>query len=473
MQKDDQKKPESVQAAPPGGTDAAEKRAAAKEPAQPGAGPDVKSAADEQAGEGERRAERRRAAGSGAKRGKKPLKDPTVMKLSKSVRTGGKSTITYTKEAISRFNTFTQSQQAKKLSGLRGVNMTFPLFIALSFLILLFALMALDNSSVQVDRQTISLVGLPEDMEGYTIIQVSDLHGRDFGAGQATLLRTINAESYNLIVFTGDMVGASGNAQPFYDILDGLTAKRPRYFIPGDSDPDILLDKPRDTVGTLQEVVLSDWVLGAKARGAELLSCATRVEIGQSRLWLTPATQLNLNITDSLKLLEEQMTQETEGTLSGLEGDHNNLPFTTWRYNQMKATQDAIPLMSAADLQIALSHIPPTEQYINVSQELGSKGTRAYLYTPDLVLAGHYCGGGWKLPFLGAFYIPSTFAPRHGWFPAPEDVEGMKQLGGTLVYTSPGLGMTDRIYMPKFRLLNSPKISVLKLTSAIGDLLGS
>ena len=49
----------------------------------------------------------------------------------------------------------------------------------------------------------------------------------------------------------------------------------------------------------------------------------------------------------------------------------------------------------------------------------------------------------------------------------------MKQLSSTLVYTSPGLGMTDRIYMPKFRLLNSPKISVLKLTSAIGDLLGS
>jgi hypothetical protein len=168
---------------------------------------------------------------------------------------------------ITGFNTFTQSQQAKRLSKLRGVNMTFPLFILLSFVILVFALMALDNSSVQVDRQTISLVGLPEDLEGYTILQVSDLHGRDFGAHQAALLRTINAESYNLLVFTGDMVGASGNAQPFYDLLDGLAAKRPRYFIPGDSDPDILSDEPRDAGGTLEQVVLSDWVLGAKSRG--------------------------------------------------------------------------------------------------------------------------------------------------------------------------------------------------------------
>ncbi len=447
MQKDDQKKPES--GARPGG---------------PGAGPDA-------AGEKPtRQVDIEKVKRKTRKRSASPR---TVMKLSKGGRSGGKTVIERSRSFITGFNTFTQSQQAKRLSKLRGVNMTFPLFILLSFVILVFALMALDNSSVQVDRQTISLVGLPEDLEGYTILQVSDLHGRDFGAHQAALLRTINAESYNLLVFTGDMVGASGNAQPFYDLLDGLAAKRPRYFIPGDSDPDILSDEPRDAGGTLEQVVLSDWVLGAKSRGAELLSAATAVDVGQARIWLTPGYQLNLNITDSVKLLQDQMLQETEGTLSGLEGDHDNLPFTTWRFNQFKATQDAISKMNSADVQIALSHIPPTEQYITVSQELSTKGTRAYAYTPDLVLAGHYCGGGWKLPFIGAFYIPSAFSPRHGWFPAREDVEGLKQMGGTLVYTTPGLGMTDRIYLPKFRLLNSPKVSVLTLTSAIESLIGS
>ena len=454
MQKDDQKKTETIKAGP---TPEAAGDKAANTTGADNAAPGDKSAA-------ELRAARRIT--------KKPVSSGhTVMKLSKGVRNSGKSTIEYGKKAITRFNLFTQSQQSKRLSKLRGVNMTFPLFIFLSFLILVFALMALDNSSVQVDRQKISLVGLPSDLEGYTILQISDLHGRDFGAHQATLLRTINAETYNLIVFTGDMVGSSGNAQPFYDLLEGLSAKRPRYFIAGDSDPDILLSAPRDTGGTLEQVVLSDWVLGAKSRGAEFLSSATQIDVGQSKLWLTPAALLNLNITESVKLLQDQMTQETEGTLSGLSGDHDNLPFSTWRYNQFKATQDAIPKMSAEDLQIALAHIPPTEQYITVSQELSAKGTRSYLYTPDLVLAGHYCGGGWKLPGLGAFYIPSSFSPRHGWFPAREDVEGMKQLGSTLVYTSPGLGMTDRIYLPKFRLMNSPKISVITLTSAISDML--
>jgi len=499
MQKDDQKKPgggPSPESAPADtaaatGKPAAAGSAAPADKAAPGekirAGdkpvsgeksasgdkpaPGDKAGEGEKAADGERRSSRKAAETIARKR--RPATSRTVMKLSRSVRSGGKTTIEYTKEAITRFNTFTQSQQARRLSKLKGVNMTFPLFILLSFMILVFALMALDNSSVQVDRQTISLVGLPEDLEGYTILQVSDLHARDFGAHQAALLRAINAETYNLIVFTGDMVGASGNAQPFYDLLEGLSAKRPRYFIPGDSDPDILLDAPRKTGGTLQEVVFSDWVLGAQQRGANLLSAATQIDVGQARLWLTPAHLLNLNITDSVKVLQDQILQETEGSLSGLAGDYDNLPFTTWRFNQFKATQDAIPRMSASDVQIALSHIPPTEQYITVSQELAAKGTRAYLYTPDLVLAGHYCGGGWKLPGLGAFYIPSTFSPRHGWFPAQEEVEGLRMMGGTTVYTSPGLGMTDRIYLPRFRLLNSPKISVLTLTSAIESLIGS
>ena len=191
---------------------------------------DVKPLNDAALGDEQKRAARAKRAAEirrATKNKKKPFSaTQTVMKLSKSVRSGGKSTIQHTKKAITQFNTFTQSPQSKRLSKLRGVNMTFPLFIGLSFLILIFALMALDNSSVHVDHQTISLVGLPEDMEGYKILQISDLHGRDFGAHQASLLRTINAETYNLVVFTGDMVGSSGNAQPFYDLLKGLTAKR-------------------------------------------------------------------------------------------------------------------------------------------------------------------------------------------------------------------------------------------------------
>lgn len=403
------------------------------------------------------------------RKGKKPQPVRTVMKLGKSIATGGTATIKYTRRAMGKFNDFTQNPEGVKTRRRFGLKLTFPLFIVISVFVLGIALMALDNGTVKVDQQTISVVGLNKDLEGYTILHISDLHGRQYGTKQASLLRSINAQTYNLALFTGDMVGKAGDAQPFYDLLEGLTANRPRYFIAGDSDPDPVLEKPREITGTVEEMVLNDWVLGAKARGCEYLSATTQLEVGTAKLWLSPGTALNLNLTDTAQLLQEDVAQFTEGAIYNILEDRDRLPIATYRLNQMLATQAASAQMKPEDIHIALSHMPPTEQYIAIAQELGAQQTRAYLQTPDLVLCGHYCGGGWRLPFYGALYIPNTLYERHGWFPAQSDVAGLRQMGATLIYTSPGLGMTDRIYLPSFRLFNSPKITLITLTAKIQD----
>lgn len=410
--------------------------------------------------------QRERAVQKARRRGKKPARKPsdTVMRLGRSIATGSTATIKYTKRAMGRFNAFTQNPDIKLGKG-RTIRLSFPLFIFAIFVILMIGIIALDNSAVKVDVQQVSIVGLDSDLEGYTILHISDLHARRFGDKQTALLRQINGQSYNLVLFTGDMVGKSGDAQPFYELLEGMTAKRPRFFIAGDSDPSPLVDVPRQINGTLDEVVLSDWVLGAQERGATLLSRTTAVNVGSQRIWLSPASDLTLNLTETIKTLEEQVEQETEGVLTGIDVDYNALPFTTWRYNQLVATQDASAQMQGGDMHIALSHMPPTEQYLSVAQELGTQQTRAYLLTPDLVLSGHYCGG-WRIPGYGAIYIPNTLAPRHGWFPSQDEVSGLRQLGATMVYTTPGLGLTDDIYLPG-RLFNSPKISLVTLTAAI------
>lgn len=389
----------------------------------------------------------------------------TVMRLGRSIATGSTATIKYTRRAMGHFNDFTQSPETTKLHRLRGLKLTFPLFIAISFAILLVGIMVLDNSSVKVDTVKVSVVGLDSDLEGYTILHISDLHGRRFGDKQASLLRQVNSQSYNLAVFTGDMVGKSGDPTPFYELLEGMSANRKRYFIAGDSDPAPLLSAPREITGTLDQVVLSDWVLGAQQRGAAYLTSTTAVEVGSTRIWLSPASALTLNLTETVQSLEEQVEQETEGVLSGIGVDYQALPFTTWRLNQLVATQTASAGMEAGEMHIALSHMPPSEHYLSVAQELGAQQTRAYLLTPDLALAGHYCGG-WRLPLYGAIYIPNTLAARHGWFPSQSEVSGLQQLGATMLYTSPGLGLTDDIYLPG-RLFNSPKITLITLTAAI------
>ncbi|MDO4547872.1 MAG: metallophosphoesterase [Clostridia bacterium] len=401
----------------------------------------------------------------------------TSMKLGRSLRTGGAFIMRVSKKAYKDFNTFTQSsgdQLSSRKAPVEGSalrrNMTFIIFGLTVVVIMSIALMVLNNSSVSVDRVTVSIVGLDSNLEGYNILHISDLHGRSFGTNQTSLLRTINGLSYNLVVFTGDMVGRSNDPQPFYDLLEGMTANRPRYFISGDSDPQVLLDTPRDIVDTLDNMVLNDWVLGAKERGATYLSTTMGVSVGTTTLWLSPASLLSIDIPTSLATVKEQLAQETDGAANGVITDYQNLPLTDYRYRKLNRLDQAVHNMTSSQTHIALSHVPPTQEYIEVTQMLGEQQTDEYAYLPtvDLVLAGHYCGGGWKLPFIGAIYVPNSSLDRHGWFPSQSDVEGLKQLGSTLLYTSPGLSVTDKIaLLPNFRLFNEPKITILTLTSAI------
>ena len=46
-------------------------------------------------------------------------------------------------------------------------------------------------------------------------------------------------------------------------------------------------------------------------------------------------------------------------------------------------------------------------------------------------------------------------------------------LGSAALYVSGGLGVTDQVYLPDFRLNNQPKVTLLHLTAKLtDDLLG-
>ena len=47
---------------------------------------------------------------------------------------------------------------------------------------------------------------IPEEFNGYTIVQVSDLHNTKFGQNQARLIKRIEQNKPNIIVITGDLV---------------------------------------------------------------------------------------------------------------------------------------------------------------------------------------------------------------------------------------------------------------------------
>ncbi|MDF2859197.1 MAG: hypothetical protein K0Q87_5048, partial [Neobacillus sp.] len=63
-----------------------------------------------------------------------------------------------------------------------------------------------DNNRIIIVEQKIIINDLPESLEDFKILQVTDLHEREFGKDQKRLIKSINSIDYEVIIFTGDML---------------------------------------------------------------------------------------------------------------------------------------------------------------------------------------------------------------------------------------------------------------------------
>lgn len=351
-----------------------------------------------------------------------------------------------------------------------GRKVTFVGFMCIILVSLFLIVLAMNDRSVNVNNEEIILTGLPEEFENYRILHISDLQGRTFGQDQSALKRIIDNLSYDMVVFTGDVVGKDGDPTAFYSLIEVLNSRKPVYFIPGDNDPSYFLAEARDNSSetlTLSQMVLSDWVLGAQERGAILLDTPAKITKNGAVMWLVPDTFLNLNVTQAADLLKEEVEQQKDSMLVGIDESREALPFTNYRYNTMYKTTNLLPSVTSKDLIVMLAHEVPTDSQIYVSQDtLTADDMKSYFPAPDLILSGHFCGGEWRLPGLGAIHISSSMSARFGWFPNQDYVQGQRTVGGSVVYTSPGLSVTgDTLF--SFRFMNPPRITLVTLTGEL------
>ncbi len=80
---------------------------------------------------------------------------------------------------------------------------------------------------------------LPDDFEGYTIVQISDVHAGSFDnhAAVAKGIALIQAQKPDLIVFTGDLVNSlAEEIEPFIELFKGLEAKDGKFSVLGNHD---------------------------------------------------------------------------------------------------------------------------------------------------------------------------------------------------------------------------------------------
>mgnify|MGYP000000619650 FL=1 len=116
------------------------------------------------------------------------------------------SAVKYVVLSINRYTTRTDDRGPDREFHLGRHKLTFVGFMALLLVVLVVILLAFNGHSVKVANESIIVTGLPDDFEGYRILHISDLAGKNFGEGQSTLMRVIDNLSYNAVVLTGDMV---------------------------------------------------------------------------------------------------------------------------------------------------------------------------------------------------------------------------------------------------------------------------
>lgn len=100
------------------------------------------------------------------------------------------------------------------------------------------------NTALQVERFTYASPRLPAGFSGCTVVQLSDLHGADFGEGNRDLLDAVREAEPDYIFLTGDLLDRHRGTDPAYatDLVTRLAAIAPVYFVTGNHEwalPDI------------------------------------------------------------------------------------------------------------------------------------------------------------------------------------------------------------------------------------------
>lgn len=92
------------------------------------------------------------------------------------------------------------------------------------------------QNRIQIETLTVPSPRLPEAFDGFRVVQVSDLHGKEFGAGNKTLLEQVAGLEPDLIAITGDLIDDSAQFAMLETVARGLAAIAPTYYVTGNHE---------------------------------------------------------------------------------------------------------------------------------------------------------------------------------------------------------------------------------------------
>lgn len=219
-------------------------------------------------------------------------------------------------------------------------------------LAVLFLFCIINNNILVVSEYEYKGDKIPEAFDGFTIVQISDLHNKEYPFDQAYLMNKIEDSNPDIIVITGDIVDSSHmDMDGALEFARKCVELAPTYYITGNHEYWISKTDLEELISSLEEIgviCLEDECVSVKQGDA------------------------NINL---IGLDEKSLADET---LKNMMLD-----------------------IGTEDFNILLAHEP---QYIDDYARSGV----------DLVLSGHAHGGQVRLPFVGGMYAPDQgFMPSY------------------------------------------------------------
>ena len=312
------------------------------------------------------------------------------------------------------------------------------------------------NHSVQLETYKITVHNLPRDLENWSILHLSDLHGVRIGEKQASIKEAIALKNYSCVVITGDMLGADQDTAPVLELLDLLPKDKPIFYLPGDEDPPLTTPLAHGSLS-----VYSEWAETLQRHGVTFLDEPLSITRGKSRIWFVPESLYTLDLSTMKASYTTQLEglNARAGALSPDEAAQKR--YIEYQLGRIDRIAEAKAAITTKDVQVAVSHAPVTASYLQTMLSWQDKSNAFSLRHAALVLAGHTCGGGWCLPGIGPIYVED-----YGWFPGEAGIRGLHYLSGIAQYVSPGLG-TRSSGLFRSRVFNPPTATLLYLTQQI------
>ena len=240
-----------------------------------------------------------------------------------------------------------------------------------------------DNTALRTDSLTYTSTALPAEFDGLRIVQLSDLHNREFGKNNQRLYAAVEQAAPDLIFLTGDLVDEYAEAPIPYAKAVGkaLSAIAPTYYVTGNHEwahGNAAVEELKTALRESGVTVLSNQFVPLERNGQTIFIAG---------------------IDDPNGYADQTTPEELAAKLYSQQED----PF--W---------------------LLLAH--RNDRFAREYSLLGA----------DLTLSGHGHGGIWRFPFIGG-----VFGTQRNLFPS--HTAGFYSDNGASVFVNRGLGNSPRV----------------------------